>query len=195
MRIENALLYNPHQLDGDQIEIKQGTDAPDTTNFFTKMVVGSLYVRRVAEGHVQVYQKVNDNNRADDFACLSGVIQQRVTVADFTDGGAAVGTLALTNQIPIGAIADEMSVLNVTEFAGDTSAVLTVGDGTDVDRYNTGTPSIFATATAIAIGVPSGTRHHTAAATVTLTVTSATDFTAVVTNGSGAMTVRIPYHF
>jgi hypothetical protein len=49
---------------------------------------------------------------------------------------------------------------------------------------------VFTTADSIAAGVPSGTRDHTAAATVTVTVTSAADFTNV---AAGALTITIFY--
>jgi hypothetical protein len=113
----------------------------------------------------------------------SGIVKFSQTVAfdDFTDGGAAVGTYVITaGTIPVGAYFLCTLLTSVTGFAGDTSAVLTVGDGTDVDRYNTGTPDIFSTvANGVALGDPSGVRYHAAAGTITLTVTTNADFTSV----------------
>lgn len=119
-------------------------------------------------------------------------IQETVAYSDFTDGGAASGTYAITKgTIPAGATVLAAAVTAITGFTGDTSAVITIGDGTDVDRYNTGTPSVFATAAnGIAVGAPSGTLYHATAATVTLTVTSASDFTSV---SAGSVTVEITY--
>lgn len=115
--------------------------------------------------------------------------QQAVARADFTDGGAAVGTLDLTTSIPAGAIFLRSQVTALTGFTGDTSATLKVGDGTTADRYSTGTPSIFTTAAqGIDIGAPSGTAWHTTAKTPKLTVTSAASFAAVV---AGALTVTL----
>lgn len=115
--------------------------------------------------------------------------QQTVAYTEFTDGGSTAGTLALNTSIPAGAVFLRSLVTDITGFAGDTSAVLTIGDGTDVDRYNTGTPSVFATAAAGAdMGAPSGTAHHSAAKTPTLTVTSNADFTSV---SAGALTVTL----
>jgi hypothetical protein len=109
----------------------------------------------------------------------------------FTDGGSTVGTFALTDPIPAGAFVLEVEVDVVAGFANDTSAVLTIGDGTDVDRFNTGTPSVFATAaTGIAVGRPSGRGYCATAATVTLTVTTNADFTSV---NAGNLSVRIRY--
>jgi hypothetical protein len=119
-------------------------------------------------------------------------IQQTVALADFTDGGSTSGTVVLRDSIPVGALAVQTLIDDVTGFAGDTSAVMTVGDGTDADRYNTGTPNVFATATAVAAGAVSGTALHTTAVdTVTVTVTSAADFSSVT---AGQATITIFYY-
>ena len=121
-------------------------------------------------------------------------IQQTVGVASFTDGGSTVGTYDLLAVVPAGAVVVQSFITDVVGFAGDTSAVLTIGDGTDVDRYNTGTPDVFTTASDISAGVPSGTAYHSAVKTPKLTITSATDFTLVKTNGAGLVTVTIFYY-
>lgn len=152
--------------------------------------IGSMHLYQGA-GLAHVYVKAKDNNANNDWAVPIGVISQTVSYSDFTDGGAALGTLALTPTIPAGATVLGCHVTDVTGFTGDVSAALTVGiAGGDVDRYNTGTPSVFTTATWIDMGVPSGTVTHTAAATVTLHVTTNADFTSV---AAGALTVRIFY--
>jgi hypothetical protein len=111
--------------------------------------------------------------------------------AAFTDGGAAAGTLLTGLIIPVGAIVIRCAITAITGFAGDTSAVITIGDGTDVDRYNTGTPDIFTTiAAGIDAGIPSGLGYHAAQKEVKLTVTSAADFTNVST---GSVTIEIYY--
>jgi hypothetical protein len=191
MRIVNEQMYNLNPLEAERIEILAGTAAPGTQELYVESAVGSTYWRKVAEGHTQRYVKVMDNNRADDWVVAEGIISQRVAYTDFTDGGGAAGTLALANQIPSGAKVTETHVTNVTGFAGDTSAVIIVGVAAgDTDRYNTGTPSIFTTVDAAIMGIPSGIREHTAATTVTVTVTSAADFTAV---NAGAFTIHIFY--
>lgn len=151
--------------------------------------VGSVYIR---SGTTPViYRKVANEGADTDWGSLGlNVISETVTRADFTDGGSTVGTYTMTQSIPVGAWVLRAKLRAVTGFTGDTSAVLTIGDGTDVDRYNAATPSIFTTANAIDMGAPSGTQIHTAAATPVLTVTSGTDFTAV---SAGAMTVEIMY--
>lgn len=120
-----------------------------------------------------------------------GFIEEYVTKGMFTDGGSTAGTYQMKQAIPVGAYVLNTVVTQVTAFSGDTSAVITVGDGSDVDRYNTGTPSVFSTVAALAMGVPSGTKEHTAAIYPTLTVTSASDFTA--TASTGALAIRIVY--
>lgn len=118
------------------------------------------------------------------------VITETILKSAFTDGGSTSGTKVMATQIPAGAIYLHSKVVVNTAFSGDTSAVLTIGDGSDVDRYNTGTPSIFTTG-AKEMGVPSGNRFHPAAQSVTLTVTSGADFTNVAAGGS--ITVSLYY--
>jgi hypothetical protein len=125
---------------------------------------------------------------------IGALVKLTETVAydAFTDGGAAVGTYDLTvGTIPAGATFLFAAVTAVTGFAGDTSAALTIGDGTDVDRYNTSTVDVFSTvANGVAAGSPSGVLYHAAAKTVTLTVTTDSDFTSV---SAGSVTVELFY--
>jgi hypothetical protein len=118
-------------------------------------------------------------------------IKVSVGFADFTDGGGAAGTFDLTTTIPAGAVFLKSTVRVPAGFAGDTSAVMTIGDGTDVDRYNTSTINVFATAaTGVAAGIPSGERDHFTAATVRLTVTSGADWGSVT---AGRVVVTLYY--
>lgn len=172
-------------------EMRGGLTAPDgDADPWKSMAVGSFYMQQVSATIRRWYQKLNDNQRDDDWSMGMHCLQQRIAFSQFTDGGAAAGTLALTEKIPQGAWVLRTLLQNVTGFTGNTSAVVTVGDGSDVDRYNTGTPSVFTTANAIDLGAPSGTQIHTAEATVTVTVTGGSDFTAI---NAGAATVRIYY--
>lgn len=120
-------------------------------------------------------------NAQSGVTSLGVLVKLTETVAydDFTDNEDATGTYALA------------AITAVTGFAGDTSATITIGDGTDVDRYHTGTPSVFATAAnGVAVGSPSGVLYHDAAKTPTLIVTSATDFSSV---SAGSVTVELFY--
>jgi hypothetical protein len=117
------------------------------------------------------------------------VYQETVTRAGMTDGGATVGTKDLSISIPAGAVYARTLITAITGFTGDTSAAMTLGDGTDVDRYNTGTPDLFTTAAAgVDAGVPSGTLFHSAAKTPKLTITSTADFTNV---AAGSVTLTL----
>ncbi len=121
-----------------------------------------------------------------------GVLSETVGVGQFTDGGATVGTYQMAGSLPAGAIVLLSKIGPVVGFAGDVSATATIGDGSDVDRYNTGTPSVFATAAVgVECGIASGTKLLTAANRPTITVTTSTDFTLAASNASGVMTVSI----
>jgi len=139
---------------------------------------------------VSKWTKEKNDGADNDWVQGLGCITETVSYSDFTDGGSTTGTFVLTDTIPQGAFVLHTTLVDVTGFTGDTSATLQVGDGTDVDRYSTGTPSVFTTANAIDMGVVSGTEIHTSAATVTLTVTSNSDFTSV---SAGQLTIRIYY--
>lgn len=169
-----------------------GVDLPngDATPWL-EMPLGTEYLYKPDElTNPKRYVKRAVEDRDDDWSLGLHCVQQRVSYADFTDGGSTSGTLALTEKIPAGAWVQQTILLDVTGFTGDTSATIQVGDGTDVDRYSTSTPSVFTTAVAIDVGVPSGTKVHTAEKTVTITITSGSDFTSVV---AGAFTIRIYY--
>lgn len=143
------------------------------------------------------YERVNVQMPAlglDNQAAVVGVLREVVSVEQFTDGGGASGTYQMRGAVPKGAVLLGSKVLVPGAFAGDTSAVLIIGDGSDTDRYMTGTPSVFgAAADGIQTGVPSGNKLLTAANRPTLTVTSGSDFTDVVTDGNGELDVSIYY--
>lgn len=133
--------------------------------------------------------KVIGSFRRDGEKARLVTYQQTVARANFTDGGGTSGTLALSCTIPAGAVYNQSLLTTLVGFAGDTSATIVVGDGSDVDRYSTGTPSVFTTAAAGAdLGVPSGTKFHSADRTPTITITSNADFTNV-TPGSFLITL------
>ncbi len=111
-----------------------------------------------------------------------------ITRSQFTDGGSTAGTYQVQFELPVGFYVERSQLLDVTGFAGDTSATITVGDGSDVDRYNTGTPSVFATISRLDLGVASGTRFIATANRPTITITSNADFTNVT---PGTLTLRV----
>lgn len=172
-----------------------GPDAVDgDAGEWIEAPVGSIYVQKdVTNALAQTWQKIKDNANDNDWLPIGnvGVITETVARSAFTDGGSTSGTYALKTQVPAGAFVVRCFLVDVTGFSGDTSAVITVGDGTDTDRYNTGTPSVFSTVAALDLGAVSGTAIHTAAKTVTITVTSGSDFTLVT---AGSLTIRLYYY-
>jgi hypothetical protein len=73
-------------------------------------------------------------------------IAQVVKFADFTDGGAAVGTLTMKDKIPAGAFIVGTKVTVKNAFSGNTSCVLKVGKTSGEDEFVDGaTINIFTT--------------------------------------------------
>ena len=125
---------------------------------------------------------------------LVGVLSETVPVSAFTDGGSTVGTYAMLGSLPKGAIVLGTKVLVPGAFAGDTTALATIGDGTDVDRYNTSTLNVFAALpNGVEAGVPSGAKLLTAVNNPVITITGTADFTSIVTDAGGIITVEIMY--
>jgi len=119
------------------------------------------------------------------------VLSEAVDHAQFTDGSGASGTLKLTRKLPKGAIFLYSKVQVVEAFLGDTSAVLLIGDGSDADRYNTGTPSVFTLAAdGVEMGPPGGNRFHAAVQEITLTVTGGSDWGAIT---AGKLKLKLYY--
>jgi hypothetical protein len=169
-----------------------GAGAPDgDAEYWSTAGVGSWYTRIVGT-IARRFLKMKNDSRDDDWVMGLHCVTQRVAYSAFTDGGSTAGTFDLTETIPVGAWVLRTVILNVTGFAGDTSAALTVGDGTDVDRYNTSTLDVFTTIDAIDGGAISGTAIHAAEKTPKLTITSGSDWGLVT---AGALTVRIYYLF
>lgn len=189
--IEPTLRVHESGLSGAGPGLWYGLDAPDgDAGAWALAPVGSRYYRKMGEGGIW-YQKVSSKGLDGDWRPTDGAIVQTVTFSQFTDGGAAAGTLDLTYQIPIGATVKRSFVQALTGFTGNSSCTLIIGDGTDHDRYNTGTPSIFTTAAGETdLGAVSGTAYHTAAATVRLTATGGSDWGAV-TAGQATIVIVI----
>jgi hypothetical protein len=173
-----------------------GVSAPDGDGgYWVEAPPGSRYIKKtLSNGAVQYttpYRKNKNDGRDDDWGTPGfHVISQRITFSQFTDGGSTAGTKALNEAIPEGAWVLRTKLRNLTGFTGDSSATIQVGDGTDADRYSTGTPSVFTTADAIDAGAPSGTQIHVDAKNVTVTITSGSDWGLVT---AGAATVDILY--
>lgn len=187
--IEPTLRFHESGIAGAGPGLWYGSSAPDgDAGEFARAPVGSRYYRRMGSGGIW-YEKMSAKQLDGDWRPISGAIVQTVTYSQFTDGGAAVGTLVLTYGIPVGATVVRSFVQALTGFTGDTSCTLTIGDGTDADRYMTGTPSIFTTAAGETdLGAVSGVAYHDAAKSIVLTATGGSDWTAIT---AGSMTVVI----
>lgn len=147
---------------------------------------GARYQKIVSANQTEWYEKIKDDARNDDWILAQGFFSQRITLSQFTDGGGATGTKDLNVTIPAGAYYINTLVTDLDDFVGSTTVTFTIGDGTDVDRYNTGTPSAAADSDYLDVGVPSGTLLHTAAKTPKVTITDDSDFGDL---SAGAMTV------
>lgn len=123
-------------------------------------------------------------------------VTETLAASTLTDGGAATGTKTLTAAVPAGARYMFTTCTAITGFTGggQASCTITLGDGSDADRYNTGTPSVFTTAAAgVDMGVASGTAFHaTAIAGIVATVTANADITGII---AGPGTVDLQFWF
>ena len=161
---------------------------------WSRAPLGSIYWRQATANHQQQYIKVKHDALDDDWVLVEGIICQRLVYADFTDSTGTTGTKVLNGTIPVGAYLDKAQVHNVTGFTGDSTATIQISGGvdvtTDVDGYTTGTPSVFTTAAAVTVGVPSGVRTVTTAGAPVVTITKGTDWG---TGSTGALTVTLFY--
>lgn len=121
-----------------------------------------------------------------------GRIPFDLAYTDFTTAGGASGTATLDTLIPAGAHYLQTVIGTVTGFAGNVSAGLFVGDGSDADRYSQGTINVFSTAAAANAGTPSGNRYHAANGTPTFVVTASSSFGSVT---AGRVAGALIFHF
>ena len=127
-------------------------------------------------------------------------IRQRVSYSDFTDGGGTTGTIALSTTIPAGSfgIGTKVDVLTAFTSASDTStAVMNVGDGSDVDKFSYTTFNVFVAANGLmeqhdagSGGTETGFSLITSEATVTLTITEDSAFSHIT---QGELEIAIYY--
>lgn len=120
------------------------------------------------------------------------VIQETFALTDFTDNDDTTWTATFATPIPKGAKVAWTLISSVTWFIGDTSATITIWDWTDVDRYITWTPNVFADADYVDAWAVSWTAWHTAEKTPTLIITTDADFSSVT---DWELTVTIFYYF
>jgi len=122
------------------------------------------------------------------------VISKVCAVADFTDNTNATGYIDFTaSSLPAGAIVLGWKAVVTGAFAGDTTAVMQVGVAGTLGKFSASTSgSVFTTGT-IGTGAPMDTCFNATASTPRVTVTGGSDFTSIVTNAGGAMTVYLYY--
>jgi hypothetical protein len=198
MQLVNSKQFAENYFGGYQVELLTGDFAVDgdaTVRLvnFADAVVGSTYWRQITDNHVQRCVKVKDGNLDSDWVVAEGIICQRITKSMFTDV-TTTGTYAVNGTLPVGAYIEKANVDEVVAFSGDTSATIIISggvDGTDVDGYMTGTPSLFAVTGTAVVGVPSGVRTVTTAFAPTIVITSTADFTNV--NTLAELTVTLFY--
>lgn len=115
-------------------------------------------------------------------------------VADFTDGGAAVGTYTPTNRtLPAGSKVLAVKLKTSGAFLGDVSATATVGKAGATDDYFGAAASVFAAGDDYGLPATEAESIVATEATPIITLTTAADFTAAVTNGSGVIAASIYY--
>lgn len=199
MQIPNEPRFSESGVHGPMPVIWYGVNAVDGDAYpWLQAASGSLYgLRDLTNKDVKWYEKRAEEGRDDDWGALGGigVIQERVSYSDFTDGGAATGTYTMTaGTIPAGALFYKCILKDVDDFVGATTCVLDVGDNLgspDDDRYQAnGAFDLTADAVAIDGGTPQGTLIHTAAVTPILTVVEDDDFTDIT---AGAFTICLYY--
>lgn len=141
----------------------------------------------------KVQTQVGHNYRMCRDVFLNALESQNLAVADFTDGTSTSGYLDIDVDLPANAIVIGWKAIVSGAFAGDTTAVISVGISGDTDKYSgVTTASCFAVGTVGALG-NTDTALATTAQTVRVTVTGGADFTSIVTDAGGAMIVTLYY--
>lgn len=122
-------------------------------------------------------------------------ITKAVTVATMTDNTDTTGFIDFTtSSLPAGAIVMGWKFVASAAFTGDTSAVVKVGVSGDLDRFSaTTTGSVFGAGTVTSAPLATGAFKTASAQTPRITITSASDFTLVVSNATGAGTCTLYY--
>lgn len=199
MQLVNSKQYGHHPLEGLRMEFLYGTVRPDGDGRAGEVnwkaaAKGTRYFAQLTDNQSEEYVKVKNDGADNDWVLVNGVISQSLVYADFTDSTSTTGTKELNGTIPVGAYLEKAQVQDVTGFTGDTTATIQISGGvdvtTDVDGYTTGTPSVFTTAAAVVVGVPSGVRTVTTEGEPVVTITKGSDWG---TGTAGALTVTLFY--
>ena len=122
-------------------------------------------------------------------------VSQIVNFGDLTDGAGTDGTLNLNKKIPAGSFVIGSKVTVKTGFAGDTTAVLSVGTAGDANEYSGNTTHNILAAVrnsvkSAFITADAGLVAESADISVLLTVTGGSDFGLIT---AGKMLVEVFY--
>lgn len=160
-----------------------------TTNFSNVTVDGTVTAPTVTTSGT-----VTAGALAATGYALPKVIGATVPYTSFTNG-TTTATYSLPGTIPAGGVFYWSAVTAVSAgFQGspNATAVMTIGDGTDADRYcGTAGIDVFTTAAGgVDAGTPSGVRYHAAAKTPVLTITPGSVWGSIT---AGTVAVRVYY--
>jgi hypothetical protein len=135
-------------------------------------------------------KNVNEQLELSDIGLGLRKTAARVTYADFTDGGSTDGTYNMAKQLPAGAFVVGTKVTVETAFSGDTTAVLSVGNSSDANKYSDNTTINVASTGVVGDSPEDPLEFIATATTVKLTVTGASDFTLIT---AGQILVEVFY--
>lgn len=111
---------------------------------------------------------------------------QSINVSEFTDDLGTSGHLDLTTQIPAGSVVLGWKMISSAGWTGDTNANVTLGTAGTATAYSANTGGDIFGATTVLSAPAAATANVDAVTTVRMTVTGATDFTAIKTAAAGA---------
>jgi len=124
-----------------------------------------------------------------------GRVSRTMAIADFTDNTNATGYCDITAQIPAGALVLGWKAVTTAGFAGDTTAVISVGKAGALTDFSTTTNGSVLTPGTVGSASVLATSFCAAATTVRCTITGGADFTSIVTNAAGSVTVTVFYAY
>ena len=173
-----------------QASVGQQVYASDNYTISTSRAAAGVYIGTVREYIDSTHVVVE----IESAVSRTGVLTQTFAVAAFTDDGSTSGHVDFTAQLPAGACVKGWKAVVTGIFGGDTSAIMQVGVAGTLGRFSSVTTgSVFTAGTIGANTSGSANAFCAAATTPRITVTGGADFTSIVSNGLGVMTVSIFY--
>jgi hypothetical protein len=129
---------------------------------------------------------------SDGYPLVRKITSQSLAFGDFTDNTDTTGYIDITTaQLPAGAIPLGWKAIVSTGFTGDTTAVISVGGTSDLDRFSEAVDqSVLAAGTVGGTPPIDGGDGMAAAQTIRVTVTGGADFGAIT---AGVMVVEVYY--